>query len=128
MVTAAVKQTFEMLECDAVIRLSRKTAPTLGKNFRRCPYCAGRIAIHFEAWVKQDDGTWTADMAKADCLREPSERSRKYDDWIKQHTYMPYVYWLPLEIALTRWVNGRYRFRVEGDETQEPEIEIATVS
>jgi len=130
--STAAAQRFELLECDAVIRLSRKVAPDLGGNFRRCPYCAGRIAVHFESWTRKDDGTWAAEWAKADCLTEPSERSRKFDDWMKQHSYMPYVYWLPLEQALTRWVNKHYRFNIRGRkgyaEDQEPEVEIATVS
>ena len=110
--TAEAKPKYETLECDAVIRLSHKIARDLPQQYRRCSYCGGKLAIHFEAWTKQDDGTWVAEWAKADCLTEPSERSRKFEDWINQHCYMPYVYWLPLEQALTRWVNKHYRFNI----------------
>src|SRR5688572_7134881 len=105
MSATVTKREYTMLECDATIRITHKTARTLPKEYRRCSYCSGPLAVHFESWTKQDDGTWATDCAKVDCLTEPSERSRKCNDWLNQHTYMPYVYWLPLEQAITRWVN-----------------------
>lgn len=103
---------FEVLECDAVIPI-RHRHRDIPKQFRRCPYCDGHISIHFEAWTKNNDGTWSAERAKADCETEPSMKDRRSDNWLKRHTYMPYVYWLPLEQALTDWANNHYRFNVE---------------
>lgn len=109
---AATRAGFTFLDCDAVIRIAHKHRD-IPKQYRSCAYCDGPIAIHFESWTQNVDGTWSAEFAKADCLTEPSMRSRNYDEWLKQHTEMPYVYWLPLETALTRWVNKHYRFNVQ---------------
>lgn len=111
MVSAA--PSFQVLECDVVIPIRHANSRDIPRQYRRCPYCDGKISIHFESWTRNNDGTWSADFAKADCETEPSIGSGKWEEWIKQHTYMPYVYWLPLETILTRWVNKHYRFDMD---------------
>jgi hypothetical protein len=104
-----VAPAYELLKPDAIIH-----PHAIPKKLRICPYCDGNVFIHFESWTQNEDGSWSADFAKADCDTEPRMGGQRWEEWIKRHTYMPYVYWMPLEIALTRWVNKHYRFDVDG--------------
>jgi hypothetical protein len=98
------------ISCDSVLR-----GRQLPRKFR-CAYCNGPIAVHFESWTRNDDGTWSTDFAKAECLREPSDkRPNLWDAWWASHSRMRYVYWMPLEQAITQWVNKRFRFAIESD-------------
>lgn len=84
-----------------------------------CPYCGDRLMAQCEQWGQDDDGTWVADGLHLDCVSEPDlddddEASlEKWNDWLDQHTYMPYVYWLPVDLKVTAWVNKHFRFKMD---------------
>lgn len=96
----------QLIACETVIEIPRDVAT--------CPKCDKRLFAHFEAWEQQDDGTWACEAAKLDCESEPTiDSGRKYSEWFRWHYDMPYVYWLPLEIKLTEWINQRYHFDLD---------------
>lgn len=86
-----------------------------------CPYCGGALTVQSEEWVQLDDGTFALEegLAHADCMNEPdidenTDVGRKaWRAWNSQHSYMPYVYQLPVDIKCTQWINENYRFAVE---------------
>lgn len=84
------------------------------KEFVCCPICGAQVVGHVEAWVEAEDGLWTAEQVKLDCVEEPENMDCvEWEDWFRSHWSMPYVDWLPLEIAVTKAVNKRYRFKME---------------
>ena len=40
-------------------------------------------------------------------------KSRKWNDWMDQHSDMPYVNQLPVDERVKKWINERYRFDVK---------------
>lgn len=84
---------------------------TLPDTFR-CPICkAAIVADEVVEWNETDDGSWEADTVKINCETEPDIDSDEWWPWHNRHWSMPYVYWLPLEEAVTKWVNERYRWK-----------------
>lgn len=87
----------------------------------KCPYCSGELFVSFSCWTECDDGSWRADGVELDCNSEPEldeerdddEQREVYDHWLEQHTYMPYVYWLPATVTVEKWVNENYRFKMD---------------
>lgn len=79
-----------------------------------CPYCGLRLVATCEHWSQQADGSWIAGGLEVDCVGEPENlHSDDYNDWLSRHTYMPYIYWLPVNEKVTRWVNRHFRFRMK---------------
>src|SRR6185436_3567524 len=67
-----------------------------------CQYCGGKILAQCDSWAQGDDGQWLADHCSVDCETEPGEISGdEWRDWWANHSDMPYVYWLPVEIEVT---------------------------
>ena len=82
-----------------------------------CPICDAKIYVsEVSAWQQEDDGTWTAEAVKIDCVTSPdygtSEDEDEMDSFLRSHWSMPYVDWLPLEKRVTDWVNQRYRWNL----------------
>ena len=83
----------------------------------RCPYCGGLLVAQPESWIESSKpGLWVAEFANTQCTTEPTidEIEGDYDDWIEwinQHTVMPYVYWLPVDQRITKWLAHHYRFK-----------------
>lgn len=75
-----------------------------------CPYCKGDLTYHTEGWEQQDDGTWTANCLQSDCSTEPPIESDEWEDWFAGHSDMPYVYQLPVDQKVEKYINKRYRF------------------
>jgi len=100
----------DLLDTNAVVRIP--------PNVRVCPYCGGTLSASFTAWTQEDDGSWSAEEIDLECdtmpdLAEDNPSSLEaWDEWHARHSYMPYVYWLPVTVAVLRWINRRYRFRV----------------
>ena len=92
-----------------IIRIPREVAV--------CPYCGGELIARPEAWSENDDGIWEAQESGLDCVTEPEldpaneSTVEEWDDWIARHTYMPYVYWLPVDMKVTKWINANYRWK-----------------
>lgn len=76
-----------------------------------CPYCKTKLTVHITGGVMEDDGTWSVDCIQIDCESEPDIDSPEWQDWIVEHTDMPYVYMLPVDVKIQRWINERYRFK-----------------
>ena len=65
----------------------------------------------FEEWEEGAiPGRWRCAFAKLECETEPDIDDPEFDEWMRWHYDMPYVYWLPLETQMTRWINRRYWF------------------
>jgi hypothetical protein len=95
--------TYELVSSDLIINIPPEVAI--------CPYCDTKLTAQFTGWTEADDGSgWMADEVDWDCESEPDFDSEEYDDWLDQHTEMPYVYRLPICQKIEKWVNERYRF------------------
>jgi hypothetical protein len=101
-----------------VITITNDTTLCVPPEIRLCPYCGGKLWCGFTSWSQRDDGDWDADSIDLNCENEPDldeddESSvEKWERWIAEHTYMPYVNWLPAEQAVLAWVNANYRFEI----------------
>jgi hypothetical protein len=78
-----------------------------------CPYCEGDLTYHVEGWEQEEDGTWIADYIQSECSTMPGLTSRKFNDWMNQHSDMPYVNQLPVDERVKKWINKRYRFDIK---------------
>lgn len=64
-----------------------------------CPYCQGKLSAHVNAWEEPDTGEiWDVTEIELECENEDVDDP-------EDHTYMPYVYWLPVECVVRRWMN-----------------------
>lgn len=80
-------------------------------KFRKlCPYCSGDLTYVAEGWESDDDGLYMADSFDAQCSNEPDIESDEWEEWLRQHSDMPYVNWLPVNNQVQEWINERYRF------------------
>lgn len=96
----------KLLDCRAVLEVPE----TVGK----CPYCDTKLTVQFTAWTQDaTDETWYADSGlEVDCETEPDIESDEFDEWLRQHTYMPYVFMLPVHKAIKAWLYENYRFKL----------------
>jgi len=79
-----------------------------------CPYCNGDLTYRVNGWERQEDGTWKADsFDTVECSSEPNMDSKEWEDWMNQHSDMPYVYQLPVDERVKKWINERYRFDIK---------------
>ena len=75
-----------------------------------CPYCGAALFVQCEQWSQQDDGSWAADNVHADCTGETDVGTPQWEEWLDSHSQMPYVYKLPVDMKVEKWVNEHYRF------------------
>lgn len=87
-----------------------------------CPYCdeptplVARISELEEANKRR--GLWRVSEIELECTSEPElfdDEPRmavrdEWEEWMNAHSYMPYVYWLPIDLRVLRWINELYRF------------------
>lgn len=71
-----------------------------------CPICGAKVRL-------TDVDEWGADDGEIigvsfDCETEPDIDSDEWPDWHAGHYAMPYVDWLPYEVAAKAWLNARY--------------------
>jgi len=87
-----------------------------------CPYCGGKLTVQLDTWVQLDDGAWgVGETAHVECESEPDipeddddmNAWDESDEWDESHSAMPYVYLLPVEIKVAKWINANYRFDME---------------
>lgn len=78
----------------------------------KCPYCEGSLRVSVSAWTLEEDG-WVAETVDVECQSEPELGSDEWDDWLEEHSEMPYVYWLPVVSKIERLINLKYRFDLE---------------
>lgn len=75
-----------------------------------CPYCGGRLSLCCTGWTQLKNGAWMADLIDLGCVTEPDIDDELWDDWTAEHCDMPYVYMLPVEERVMRWLQRNYRF------------------
>ncbi len=79
-----------------------------------CPYCKGDLTYECDGWDEDDNGQWESDGSfSIDCSTEPDMDSDDWEDWMQSHSEMPYVHQLPIDISVQKWINSRYRFRLD---------------
>jgi hypothetical protein len=92
------------------------------KSVGLCPYCDGEVGLVAECqgWSLESDGTWSAESIDLSCKNEPEldetsgpQQLDAWDEWLAAHSYMPYVFWLPLQLKVIEWINSKYRFSSE---------------
>lgn len=84
-----------------------------------CPYCGDKLWVECEGLGLCADGTWQADGIRLECYSEPAleegcdkATEAAWQDWLDAHTYMPYVYWLPVDKKVLSWMATKFRFAV----------------
>jgi hypothetical protein len=70
-----------------------------------CPYCASPLYLEVDEW--DEDNTPTETGSHVWCTNANT------DEEVERHTYMPYVYWLPVDRRVYRMFASRCR--VEDD-------------
>lgn len=76
-----------------------------------CPYCYSPLSVAFEEWVEDSSGYLMANNCIVECHAEPDTESEEWSDWFDRHSYMPYVYQLPVDLKVLNWINENYRFK-----------------
>jgi len=79
-----------------------------------CPYCGGSLTVRaneWNDWEEAGNDLWKAGGLEMDCETEPDIDSPEWRYWERQHSDMPYVYWLPVEEHIKEWVNRHYLFQ-----------------
>ena len=87
-----------------------------------CPYCAEAcseqwpLIARMMAWElsgkRRGVEIWKCSEFELECMSEPNleDDIEAWESWIEFHSYMPYVYMLPIEIRVSKWINSVYRF------------------
>lgn len=64
-----------------------------------CPYCEGKLTAQADGWESAGAGQWW-NVTSIDLQCEHEDIDDPND-----HAYMPYVYWLPVEHIVLKWLN-----------------------
>lgn len=106
---------YKILPHDAIIEVPPEVAV--------CPYCGAKLWVQLDTWTQLDDGMWGAmedETPHANCDSEPEihedftdDEIDRYEEWARVHSKMPYVYQLPVEVRIGKWINATYRFDTE---------------
>lgn len=87
------------------------------KEFRfkkLCPYCKGDLTYTCNGWEQDENGLWMADSFDMNCSTEPDmEDEDEWNDWFQSHSEMPYVHQLPVDEAVKKYINSKYRFEIK---------------
>jgi hypothetical protein len=77
-----------------------------------CPYCQGDLTYRCNGWEQDENGLWMADSFDMECSTEPDMESEEWEDWMDNHSDMPYIHQLPVDERVKASINKRYRFDV----------------
>jgi hypothetical protein len=77
-----------------------------------CPYCSGDLTYVANGWEQDENDFWKADCFDMECSSEPNVESEEWEDWMRQHSDMPYVNQLPVDEKVKEYINSKYRFDV----------------
>lgn len=78
-----------------------------------CPYCKGDLTYRCNGWEQDDNDLWMADSFDMECSTEPDmEDEDEWEEWMQQHSDMPYVNQLPVDERVKEYINRKYRFDV----------------
>lgn len=114
--------TFKQLYSDTMQTIEAGQRIDIPPEVAVCPYCTEPTPLYAEceSWDQCDDGTWQASGIRLECTSEPAledgcdeATEDAWQDWLDAHTFMPYVYWLPVDRKVMAWINQRFRFNVE---------------
>lgn len=108
----------QTLDCHKTIPIPREVGI--------CPYCESDLIAQPTAWEQLDDGTWCANESGIECTNQPDpDDEDAWDEWVQEHTDMPYVYWLPVDTKVLAWMRRQFRFDIqEGtDDAQTPRFD-----
>jgi hypothetical protein len=75
---------------------------TFDKEFRfkkLCPYCNADLIYRVTGWEEKEDG-WIADSIESD----------DFEDWLNNHSELPYIYQLPVDERVKKYINDKFRF------------------
>ena len=81
-----------------------------------CPYCDADLIAQPTAWEQQKDGTWAASESGIECTAEPEldedipQTLQPWEDWLAEHSVMPYVYMLPVDLKVVAWMKKHFRW------------------
>lgn len=79
-----------------------------------CPYCSGDLTYRCNGWEQDDDGYWMADSFDCECSTEPDmENEDEWEEWMDNHSDMPYSNQMPVDERVKRHINDKYRFDVK---------------
>jgi hypothetical protein len=86
-----------------------------------CPDCKLPLTIAPDGWRLLHDGTMECDSFTSWCDSEPDiEEEAKYAEFEDNHSNSlthPYIYWMPVESKIEKWLNETFRFEIGGAET-----------
>jgi len=77
-----------------------------------CPYCGGDLTYTCNGWEADDNGLWMADSFDMECSTEPGVEGEEWEDWMQNHSDMPYVNQLPVDAQVKEFINSRFRFKL----------------
>jgi len=87
-----------------------------------CPYCTEPtpLVARMVGWEEANRrrGLWRVSEIELECTSEPElfdDEPRmavrdEWEEWMNIHSYMPYLYWLPVDLRVLSWINELYRF------------------
>lgn len=75
-----------------------------------CPYCNAELIVGIDEFSQEKPQEWKASSVCVQCLSEPDLDSPEWDYWLAQHSVMPYVYQLPVDLKVIDWLNHTYTF------------------
>jgi hypothetical protein len=78
-----------------------------------CPYCQGDLTYRCNGWELDENGLWMADSFDMECSTEPDMESEEWEDWMDNHSDMPYVHQLPVDERVKASINKYYRFELK---------------
>ncbi len=112
---AALWQALKLADATAAQRVC-DYHPQYMDNLRRlgvaCPICGAEVELEIDEYEQYKDGSWRASECgvHVDCTTAPPIGSRDWRSWFHWHWNMPYVYWLPVNERVYRWLRANYRF------------------
>lgn len=81
-----------------------------------CASCKKKLTISPDSWYLDEDGTMICDSFSRWCEEEPDmedeEAYAAFKDSHAAENYMPYIYWLPVDNKIERWLKATFRFEV----------------
>lgn len=86
-----------------------------GKTFLKegmCPYCGGDLEVYGYGWEIDETGLWVMVDFTSDCSTEPDTATDyvAWLRWIVEHSDMPYIHQLPVDLEIGQWITDNYRF------------------
>lgn len=95
-----------------VEKISADQIISIRSDIAVCPYCKAPVYVTAIESLVEDEHGWKAEGIELQCGSEPEIDNPEWDDWLEQHSYMPYVYQLPVELKVIGWLNRHYRYAI----------------